>query len=153
LLLRLSAFSSEPFWSATLFDGNEVFSFDFCGSAASSRLISVMTTEKVIQTPMKLTITADSEKLIQLCDLLSFARKRAKAIFNLPDVPLKLIRLDVSHRSAGRTGKTVVRIYPTDSFLNFAAAFLAGQFDLYFIQNTGHDYPTKKNIFRNTKIS
>jgi hypothetical protein len=110
-----------------------------------------MTTKKDNQTPMKLTISVNASSVIQLCDLLLFARKRPKASFNLRYLPLKLVGFDVSHRSTGRTGKTAVRIYPSDRFLNFATAFLTRQFDLHFIQNTGHDSPPKKNIFRNTK--
>src|SRR5436189_5462106 len=104
--------------------------------------MSNMTAKKDTQTPMKLIITADSEKLIQLCDLLSFARKRTKARFSLCDSPLKLVSLDVSHGSTS-AGKTTVRIYPSDRFLNLAATFLTRQFNLHFVQIPSHKAPPK----------
>ena len=79
---------------------------------------------------MKSTITVDAERLLRLCDLLLFASKRTQARLNLRHVSAKLIGCD----SSTCAGKTTLRIYPSDRFLNLAARFLAKQFDIRVCQ-------------------
>jgi hypothetical protein len=81
----------------------------------------------------KLEIVCDSSPLLLLIKHFNNALVGLKGPLNLLD--LTLIETD---NLSTATGELFVLLYPSDAFLRFATATLAGQFDLDIIQNFDH---------------
>jgi hypothetical protein len=81
----------------------------------------------------KLEIICDSSPLLLLIKHVDNALIGLKGSLNLVD--LTLIETD---NVSTVTGKLFVLLYPSNAFLRFATAILAGQFDLDIIQNFDH---------------
>lgn len=84
-----------------------------------------------------LKITCDSAPLRSFTELFEAALKVRNLSLDLGNLTFELARIDTDF-SAASAGELTVRLYPSDAFLRFAAAVLAGNFDLGTIKETGH---------------
>ena len=87
---------------------------------------------------LTLDIQCDSAPLALFTKLLQGAFKVSERALNFSDLPFELVRVESDLDSAA-TGKLLVTLYPSDAFLGFAAASLAGYFDLCAIKKSGHN--------------
>jgi hypothetical protein len=86
------------------------------------------------------TITCDASPL------LSFV-KSLKGTVNLCNLPSKLIRLEHDFSTA-KAREVIVRLYPSNAFLRFAAAGIARDFNLGVIDNSSHKETSQKHESR-----
>jgi len=76
-----------------------------------------------------ITITCDGSPFILFVELLDRFLKGVKRALDLGDLGGELCRVESDYGSAG-AGKCVVRLYPSDGLLRYAATALAGEVNL-----------------------
>jgi hypothetical protein len=81
----------------------------------------------------KITMKCDASPLIEFTKLLQGVIESRNCSFSLGNLGFEFVRVENDFSSAS-AGEVVVRLYPSDGFLRFAAAFLAGQFDLHVVK-------------------
>jgi len=67
-----------------------------------------------------ITIKCDASPLILFTELLDSALQSRERLFNLSDLDFELARIE-HDISCANTGELLVRLYPSDSLLRFAA--------------------------------
>jgi len=82
----------------------------------------------------KIEIATNAAPFLLFSKILEHAIQVGERSFNLCDFPAELIRVETDYGSAD-AGKLLVTFYPSDSFLVFASAILAGNVDSFLIEN------------------
>src|SRR5271169_1374898 len=85
----------------------------------------------------KLKINCDASPAILFIKFFANAIQRTGCPIKLFDFPSELIRIEQNSCSAGAS-EVFISLYPSDAFLRFAAATLAGQFDLDLVNDFGN---------------
>lgn len=78
-------------------------------------------------------VICDSSPFILFTKLFEGRLQVSERTFDLGDLGFELFRVESDFSSAS-AGKLVVRLYPSDRFLSFAATVLAGDFDLALVE-------------------
>lgn len=78
-------------------------------------------------------LVCDSSPFILFAELLQGRLQGSERSFSLSDLDFELFRIE-SDLSSASAGKHVVRLYPSDRFLRFAATIFAGDFDLTVVK-------------------
>jgi hypothetical protein len=86
-----------------------------------------------------ITINCDTSPLILFAKIFEAALKGRERFLNFGDFGFELARVESDLCAAG-TGELLVRFYPSDAFLRFAATVFAGDFNFGTIQNAGHGF-------------
>jgi hypothetical protein len=79
-------------------------------------------------TKINMTLECDSRAFASFEHLFKICLEVRNAFFDTDDLPNELVRIEQDDSSA-RTGKVFVRLYPSDAFLDFAAAVFARDVD------------------------
>jgi hypothetical protein len=96
---------------------------------------------KEVETMKTVTITfdADASPLLTFAELF---QRSLKTPIDIGDLPAELVRAE-SHPGPAGTHEIMVRFYPSDRFLDFASAVLAGDLDLRVVKKTSRkDLPS-----------
>jgi hypothetical protein len=95
--------------------------------------------------PRELTmeILVDTSPLLTFTHLVQRALETIEAPLDLGDFPLDPVRLQDDPRPAG-ADHLLMRFYPSDRLLDFTAAIFAGNLNVGFIEETGHNKPPKE---------
>ena len=92
----------------------------------------------------KIRLKADIKPLHLLINIVNSALQFGKGSINFSDFPSKLARIEADN-SPATTNELAVVFYPSDSFLRFASALCAGDFDFSVINNTFRSHNTPPN--------
>lgn len=87
-----------------------------------------------------LEIVADASPFLSFSELLKRAIETVKAPLDVGDPPFEIVRLECNPGPAG-ANQLLVRFYPSDRFLDFAATILARDLNLSTIKETSHIKP------------
>lgn len=88
---------------------------------------------------LELVLSADVAPLVSFTELLQGALHVREGSLDFGDLPLELVRVE-RDLGAAVAGELRVTLYPSDSFLRFAAA-VAGNLDLGIIKKASHSEP------------
>jgi hypothetical protein len=82
---------------------------------------------------VQMSVVCDSSPFVLFTKLLESHLKISERSLDIVDLGFELFRIESDLGSAS-TGKLVVRLYPSDSFLRFAATVFAGDFNLAIVE-------------------
>ena len=85
-----------------------------------------------------LNIVCDPAPIVLFTELFKRALEASQRPLDLGELCFELARLETDNGSAG-AGELTVRLYPSDAFLCFAAAALAGDLKFGGIEKTSHN--------------
>jgi hypothetical protein len=80
-------------------------------------------------------LEVDPKPIMLFIELFKRALEASQCALDIGDLGFELARVETDG-SATETGKLVIRLYPSDSFLDFAATTLAGDFDIMGIKES-----------------
>jgi len=86
----------------------------------------------------KLTISLDATPLESFIELFMRSLEIIKRPLDLGDFPSEPVRFECDPGPAG-TQQLLVRLYPSDRFLDFAATVFARDFNIGVIEKSGHN--------------
>lgn len=86
-----------------------------------------------------ITINCDASPLMLFTKIFEAALQGRERLLDLSDLGFELARVESDLCAAG-TSELLVRLYPSDAFLRFAATVFAGDFNFGTIQNAGHGF-------------
>lgn len=90
-------------------------------------------------------ITCDASPLLLFTKIFQAALQGREGLFDLGNLGFELARVESDFCTAG-TGKTFVRLYPSDAFLRFATTVFAGDFDLGLVEDSSHEFSLMPNV-------
>ena len=97
-------------------------------------------------------ITFDASPLLLFTKIFQVALQRRKRLFKLGNLGFELTSVESDFCATG-TGKTLVRLYPSDVFLRFATTVFARDFDLGLVEDSSHEYSIMPNVEVNRRAA
>ena len=92
-----------------------------------------------------ITVNCDASPLMLFTKIFEAALQGRERFLDLGDFSFELARIESDFCAAG-TGELLVRLYPSDAFLRFAATVFAGDFNFGIIKNAGHAISSLPNV-------
>ena len=85
-----------------------------------------------------LTLSCDTSPLMTFLALFKHALESSKRSLQLGDLGFELVRVEHDYSAAG-AGELLVRLYPSDAFLRFAATIFARELNLLSVEQAHGD--------------
>lgn len=95
----------------------------------------------------KITFEADTSPALLFIKLFGDSLKSLNRTIKTGELPRDLVRLDQIFNPTNAS-KIFVRLYPSDTFLRFAAATLASEYDLSVINDPAHNKKPPRKGFK-----